>query len=211
MRSAPSFERYHAFCSEIGQTSREVALVTDDDAGSHTGSTKSSDWSASDGDSVSHVEERRHPDIPDYVFQQGQQEKRNERHEIPIEDIDVQARTPRAELLAWHYRLGHLPFSKIKQMAKRGDLPSYLSTCQVPKCAACLFGKATRRAWRTKAIPNAQTIPPATAPGAVVAMDQMISSTPGLIGQMKGFLTHQRYTATTVAVRRPLQWVVVCI
>jgi hypothetical protein len=31
-------------------------------------------------------------------------------------------------------------------------------------------------------------------------MDQMISSTPGLIGQMKGFLTHQRYTATTVFV-----------
>ena len=31
MRLAPSFERYHAFCSEVEQSTREVAPVTDDD------------------------------------------------------------------------------------------------------------------------------------------------------------------------------------
>jgi hypothetical protein len=30
MRSAPSFERYHAFCSEVGQSPEEVAMVTDE-------------------------------------------------------------------------------------------------------------------------------------------------------------------------------------
>ena len=34
MRSAPSFERYHAFCSEVEQSTEEVAIVTNDDVGS---------------------------------------------------------------------------------------------------------------------------------------------------------------------------------
>ena len=44
------------------------------------------------------------------------------------------------------------------------------------------------------------TIPAANCPGAVVAVDQLISSTPGLIGQMAGFLTHKRFVVTTVFV-----------
>jgi hypothetical protein len=47
---------------------------------------------------------------------------------------------------------------------------------------------------------NSPQTPPATSPGAVVAIDQMTSSTQGLIGQMQGFLTRQRHTVTTAFV-----------
>ena len=44
------------------------------------------------------------------------------------------------------------------------------------------------------------TIPPVSSPGAVVSVDQLESAVPGLIAQMKGFLTHQRYNVATVYV-----------
>ena len=43
-------------------------------------------------------------------------------------------------------------------------------------------------------------IPPVTSPGAVVSVDQMESAVPGLIAQMKGFITKSRYNIATVYV-----------
>jgi len=60
-------------------------------------------------------------------------------------------------------------------MVKRGDLPKSLLDCQVPVCAACEYGKATKRPWRTRAPLNKKVIPPITGPGAVVGVDQLIS------------------------------------
>jgi hypothetical protein len=117
-----------------------------------------------------------------------------------VEDDQVQFNNPQAELLSWHYRLGHLSFERIKKLAQRGDLPAYLKDARTPRCASCMFGKATKRAWRTKAPVNKQTVPPATSPGAVIGVDQLISSTPGLVGQMRGSLTRRRYQISTVFV-----------
>jgi len=105
--------------------------------------------------------------------------------------------TPSANLLAWPYRLGHLPFYRMLNMVKRGDLPESLLDCQVPVCAACEYEKATKRPWRTQAPLNKKVIPPITGPGAVVGVDQLTSSTPGFIGQMRGILTRKRYTVST--------------
>jgi GAG-pre-integrase domain len=99
------------------------------------------------------INDRRHPDIPDTVFDHI--EFNGEMEMLPTEDVEIQANTSQAQLLAWHYRLGHIPFAKIQQMASRGDLPIGLATCQIPKCAACMYGKATWRAWRTKTPVNA--------------------------------------------------------
>ena len=85
-------------------------------------------------------------------------------------------------------------------MAKRGDLPRALLDCKIPVCASCAYGKATRRPWRTKAPVNKNSVPPATHTGAVVGADQLISSVPGFIGQMRGILTRKRYTVSTVFV-----------
>ena len=141
----------------------------------------------------------RHPDLP-FDFEVSEPTFDGGLQQIPTEDVEIQSNTDQAQLLAWHYRLGHLPFKRIQQLAIQGDLPVKLSKCPIPKCAACMYGKATRRAWRTRAPPNALTIPPATAPGAVVSVDQMESAVPGLIAQMKGFITHQRYNVATIYV-----------
>ena len=43
-------------------------------------------------------------------------------HVIP-EDQEPTSLNPHDELLRWHYRLGHLPFDRIKQLANKGQLP----------------------------------------------------------------------------------------
>ena len=109
---------------------------------------------------------------------------------------EVHATTPAGELLRYHYRLGHMSFAKIQEMAKRGDLPKKLANVKPPMCAACMFGKMCRRAWRTRA-KNRKILTP-TRPGQVVHVDQMESSTVGFIAQLKGRATKRRYKVATV-------------
>ena len=177
------------------------------------GESDSDESSVSSGVGFQH---RHHPDLPDEAFDEsdtaqafqdqitiafdsGKSISKVQQREI-IEDDAVQYTSPQAELLAWHYRLGHLSFARIQKLVDRGDLPAYLRDVRRPRFASCMFGKATRQPWRTKAPVNKQTVPPASAPGAVVGVDQLTSSTPGLVRQMRGILTRKRYTVTTVFV-----------
>ena len=117
-------------------------------------------------------------------------------------DAERQAKDKSAELMRWHYRLGHMPFAKLHDLAKLGQIPRYLANVPAPKCAACLFGAMTRLPWRTKPSSNTKKaeIFIATAPGQVVSVDQMVSTHPGFIAQITGRLTKRRYTAATVFV-----------
>jgi hypothetical protein len=216
MTSAPNPNSFSAFCSTVEQIDNYHTDMTSPSIQAFNSNVISD--GESDDDSVGDQDNesitgivrsttdigRRHPDLPNSAFDRMTSEPIKEPadkvHIIPNEDVEVQASTPQARLLAWHYRLGHLPFRKIQQLAKRGDLPAALSMCPIPKCAACLFGKATRRPWRTRAPVNAMSIPPVTAPGSVVSVDQMISAVPGLIPQMKGFITYKRYEVATIFV-----------
>ena len=119
-------------------------------------------------------------------------------HVIP-EDPEPKSIDPQDELLRRHYRLGHLPFDRIKQLSNKGQLPKHLVTCHTPFCAACQYGKMTKRPWRVKA-DNKETAKTATYPGQVVSMDQLESTSPGFIAQLKGTLTQQRYKYATVFV-----------
>ena len=83
----------------------------------------------------------------------------------------MQQSSDEAQFMAEHYRLGHLSPAKMQQMARNGQLPARLATCRVPKCAACMYGKATQRPWRTKVPTNKKKVPLAQAPGDVVAVD----------------------------------------
>jgi hypothetical protein len=74
--------------------------------------------------------------------------------------------------MAYHVRLGHLPFDRIQLAAKQGILPTHIATCHVP----------------------------ATKPGDVVSVDQLISKTPGLVAQSTGTLTKRRHTVATIFV-----------
>ena len=100
------------------------------------------------------------------------------------------------ELLRIHYKLGHLSFAKIRFMASLGWIEPKLAKCRVPTCAGCLYGKATRKPWRTKGISNSILV--SSKPGDVIFIDQLTVTTPGLIGQVTGYLTHERYNYATV-------------
>jgi hypothetical protein len=88
------------------------------------------------------------------------------------------------ELLHIHERYAHLSFKCLQAFAKVGIIPKRLATCDIPLCPSCLYGKMSRRRWWTGK--EYRLILPATKPGQVVSVDQMDSSTPGLIAQLKG-------------------------
>ena len=119
-------------------------------------------------------------------------------HVIP-DNKEPAAVDPHDELLRWRYRLGHLPFDRIQQLASTGQLPKHLLACKKPFCSTCQYGKMTKRPWRVKG-ENKKTTKTATRPGQIVLVDQLESNTLGLIAQLKGKLTQQRYKYATVFV-----------
>ena len=119
-------------------------------------------------------------------------------HVIP-EDQELTSLDPHDELPRWHYRLGHLSFECIRQLARLGHLPKRLLTCKKPFCTACQYGKLTKRPWRVKGDDEKST-KVATRPGQIASVDQLESNTPGFIAQLKGKLTQQRYNYATVFV-----------
>jgi hypothetical protein len=50
----------------------------------------------------------------------------------------------------WHYHLGHLTFTKLKQLALNGKIPKKSALIKPPKCAVCLFGAMIKIPWRSK-------------------------------------------------------------
>ena len=126
--------------------------------------------------------------------------------EIPViqtqEEDEPERESNQAMFLQWHHRLNHLSPATMQHMAKQGLLPSKLAKCQTPACSSCLYGKATRRPWRTKPAAKASVskLRTATAPGQCISIDQLESRTPGLIAQMRGWITKKRYRVATIFV-----------
>jgi len=114
-------------------------------------------------------------------------------------DVGEEAQNASAEFLRWHHQLGHLSPKKVKILAKIGVLPKRLADCQVPICTSCLFGKATRQPWRSKTRrSNNSNAIPLTKPGQCISVDQLESSTPGLVAQMRGTPMKQRYKGAAI-------------
>jgi hypothetical protein len=160
MRSAPGYDTFDVFASAFEEIDEGVSwtcmptTVSDDENESDDNDDDDNDPDETRGEIVEVT--RRHPDIPDSVFPDreanlGAKEKMspddewlrfvdedgaNQTVHIIPEDEEVQLKTTQADFLAWHYRLGHISFEKIRQMAARGDLPAAFRDCRVPKCAA---------------------------------------------------------------------------
>jgi hypothetical protein len=102
------------------------------------------------------------------------------------------------ELLLHHEKMGHIPFKLIQHAATQGLLPKRPSKCKIPICPSCFYGRLSRKPWRT----SKATSPISTTniPGAFVSVDQMKSTIPGLIAQMKGIPTTQRYKVAIVVI-----------
>ncbi len=116
------------------------------------------------------------------------------------EDIPFAAANDQAELMCWHYRLGHLPFPLLKAMALNGEIPRKLAKVVPPKCAGCLFGAMTRLPWRGKESKSDHQVFVATKPGECISVDQMESLQVGFFAQLKGKVTKKRYTGATIFV-----------
>jgi hypothetical protein len=97
---------------------------------------------------------------------------------------------PEELLMAWHIKLAHILFKTIQHMSTIGHLPKSLAKQTPPKCQGCMYEKATRIPWRVKG--NQRTIKSTTQPGEFISVDQMESSYPGIISQLKGIPTNQR-------------------
>ncbi len=105
----------------------------------------------------------------------------------------------KAKLMRWHYLLGHLAFSKLKQLALNGRIPQQLAKVKPPACTGCLFGAMTKvLPWKRRETSSKVFV--ATKAGQCVSANQMISTQVGFIAQLKGMLTKKRYTAATIFV-----------
>ncbi len=104
------------------------------------------------------------------------------------------------ELLQWHYRCGHMSMYRLQKLAAKGILPTKLARCPIPACQSCMYGKMTRQQWQTKSNTKHHIRQQVSTPGEWVSVDQLISPTPGLIAQLKGSPTRERYRVATIFV-----------
>jgi hypothetical protein len=116
------------------------------------------------------------------------------------EEFYLAAANDQAELMRWHYRLGHLSFPKLKLHAKNGEIPCRLAKIPPPKCAGCLFGAMTKLPWRGKESKSSHEVFTATKPRECVSVNHMISTQVGFFAQLKGKLTSKQYRATSIFV-----------
>jgi len=154
-------------------------------------------------DSARHADEspelEREENMKDLTSAEIQKDMPTPTHVIPDEEI-LAGKTDQAELLRWHYRLGHQSFKLIKLLAALRILPGKLANVESPKCAGCLYGAMTKRPWRTKSKQDKKKIFKTKEAGECVSVDQLESPTPGFIPQLKGSVTKRRYQAATIFV-----------
>ena len=85
-------------------------------------------------------------------------------------------------------------------MAKQKIIPRRIANCNIPTCSVCLFVKATSRQWISKQQRHWNEENTATKPRSLISVDQLVSPTPGFIGQLTVILTRNRYKYATVFV-----------
>jgi hypothetical protein len=113
-------------------------------------------------------------------------------HQEQGEDTQLAAAGDQTELVRWHYHLGHLPFSKLKQLALNGEIPKKLAKARPPTCAGCLFGAMTKIPWCGRKTKASHEVFVATKPGQCISVDQMTSTEVWFHVQMKGKLTKKQ-------------------
>jgi Reverse transcriptase (RNA-dependent DNA polymerase)/GAG-pre-integrase domain len=188
MWTTPDYTKYHAFVATAGSDYEHDLVCYDAE-------------STAAGKDTQQREEENDPDFDTTQFCHPLLDGPDDQNTTTDKEID-QTSGDAAALLIWHQRLSHISMKRLQMMAKRGQIPSRLATCRIPICQSCLFGKATRKAWRTR--PSTKNdnsdLHSVTKPGECVSVDQLESSAPGLVAQMKGKLTKERYTVATVYV-----------
>jgi hypothetical protein len=116
------------------------------------------------------------------------------------EDVQLLAANKQAELMQWHYCLGHLTFPKLKQLALNGKIPKKLTKVLPPKCDGCLFSAMTKLPWQGKETKANHKVFIVTKPGECILVNQMTSTEVEFFEQLKGKLTKKHCKCATVFV-----------
>ena len=98
----------------------------------------------------------------------------------------------------WHERLGHMEPQTMENLSRKGKIPRILENVHPTVCAACQYGKATRRRLIQKAMGNLRNH--LNKPGACVSVYKMITTTPGRKITLNGKPTHKCYYVVTIFV-----------
>jgi hypothetical protein len=174
--------------------SRDIATDSIQTIFEPTTTTKQSEQPISQSDTI---QQTREENLSDFLTEVPPQSTPN-----VIEDDEgrLAGESNQADILRWHYRLGHLSFAKIKLLALLRILPRKLAAVKPPKCAGCLYGSMMKRPWQTKSAQNKGRLRTVQVPGECISVDQLESPLPGFVAQLKGKLTRKRYNAATVLV-----------
>ena len=134
-----------------------------------------------------------------------------------MKDVDeiIKAMTPetltqeRTKLLEIHNRTNHcVPIKEIQVMASMGIFNYKLKSCQPPVCASCMFGCAHKKTWRVKGkYKHVIRSESETAAGDNTYLDLLMSSTPGIIPKISGFLTSDSLWLATVFVNHATSYI----
>lgn len=118
-----------------------------------------------------------------------------------VEQENANLSEPEKELLRWHYRLGHLGFKRIQFLMRSGVLSrseanrklhtAASKLTDVPKCAACQFGKQCRRPSPGKTSSVVRDKEGALKKddlrvGQCISVDHFVCSTPGRLFSSRG-------------------------
>jgi hypothetical protein len=198
LNSAPGFTNFEAYCSTIDSSDEEAPVCFDATVFPYDqDSPTDSPAAASRGETATTSFGRQEPLTTDFDLDGSNQSLQDQ---VSPDEEDSRPQDASAEFLRWHFNLNHASPKRIQAMARMGILPARLAKCPVPLCTSCLYGKATRRPWRTKQSlsDKGEDKLKATKPGECVSVDQLISYTPGLIAQLRGTPTKKRYQCVTV-------------
>ena len=208
---APGYAEYDIYCQEVGITTRfddeniirdpTVPMVSDDEDDKPSSSTDTQSGSDTRPGSDEQQTKDWTPTSPhNCEFDLNGPRRDATPSSVPSGEPrhETMSRTMQ-DLMRVHTKMNHIPFEKIKEMARQGALPKEYAKCDTPVCNSCMYAKMTKRQWRHKQSHNhTPKVPPK--PGEVISVDQMVSSTHGLVAQMTGILTTARYKYATVYV-----------
>ena len=113
----------------------------------------------------------------------------------PLSDLEQ-------EFLLIHHKMKHLPEKYLHRMAQNGLIPKKFAKVNLPPCAACIFGKQSKRPWRAKGLHKRSVRKKEHIhPGDGTSVDQLESRHPGMVPQAKGFhRTKAKYVGASVFV-----------
>ena len=177
LTTAPGFNNYDAFCTFIDNNDVNNDKVIDDNFSLFT--TLQAYKNTTSTKVESNTAKRRRILKGKRAIHTGTQ----------ISDTDNNLSKLQEEFLFLHCERNHVNFCLMQDWAKRGIIAKKFAKCEPPRCKACLFAKAQRRAAGKSQI-DARTC---DKPGAGVSVDEMDGGAPGLMPTSRGKPTKRCY------------------